>query len=307
MKKKRALALVFLAAWGIAGLFGAPMPGQQVRAGSPGNLVQIHILKNSSPPEKMCEGDSAPVGFMYSIVESVDGKYVPRTGGVKATLTATATSGILDDSSWPTNELLAEGNISTNYTAGDAGHVHITIDSSDYQVVGDNAFTFEVVPCQKDISIAASVIKTSVLGDLDTEFHGKGTISIDDKGVATGGGTYQFTLTSNFNNPIPARLTCDKWQTSSGEAEFVIVRGLSTSRGLSFGIEFAQFNADPITAKCYDKSGISISYPVYPGGTVDPNTNVDLKSLDFPTGKTSQDFAFGDGWGIIWVVDRKAK
>jgi hypothetical protein len=309
MKKIWAFVMLLLAVGIIAGLFGPPMQGQGVRAATLSDITtEVYIYWLSSPPEKMCKDDKAAISFEYTILRSAAGKYIPNTSGASGNLTAAGTLGTLDESSWPMDPIKPAGTISTVYTAEEAGHGQISIGSDTYSVTEKNSFPFDVEECDRNIVIGASDYRSGLLAEVDTELEGKGVIAIDSKsGVVTGRGTYQYRLTVTFQNPAPSYLTCDPPKKGSGDSDFVIVNAYLAGVTLVFDIEFTQVRMDPISFKCVDARGVTYDYEAFPGGDIDPNPDLNLKKLVFGPGVNNLDFAFGKGWGIIWLVKRKGK
>jgi hypothetical protein len=296
MNKKRTFVMLLLAALLIAELFGPPAQGVSAKP-----ATEVTISWNQPPPATVCVGDEIPISFAYNT-------YPPGTIA-KGTLNGSTTgTGTLTPNNWKTNNYLSMGFRNGTYKAEKEGVDEITITGSGFNVDASTASTgqFEVLKCNYDITIGASDFVDQDQVKIDSQFSAKGVITIDDSGVVYGTGTDKYKISVTW---IPPKtLTCEKPVDSNNNSTFVIF-GTATKTNIRIEFRFEVISTDPAYAKCKDAEDKDIYVKLTTGDPVNPNQELGIKVLNFTpkANRIRYAFNYGKGWGIIWVIKRKAK
>jgi hypothetical protein len=313
MKKKRVVVMVLMAGLLIGGFFGPPARGQ-VAGAVPLSMTteEIEINWITPPPSMMCLGDQVSIAFTY-IYETFTwsrGKPgltpVANRPGASANLFASSNLGIVNPAKWRLAGAVGSGAIIANFRATQVGdNGEISLDSPDVSLAYSSA-DFSVVECNGDLNISASDHVDDDNAEIDSEFYAKGVISIDDNGVLTGEGDYQYILTVIYKPP--QGMTCDELVQSTSTSSFN-VSGTTSPTTASMDITFSPLEIQPVVVNCVDMSGKHITMPLIPGGTVDPNPELDIGTLSFDIGEPQVKFSFpyGKGEGVIYLVKRKGE
>jgi hypothetical protein len=315
MMKKWVFTLLFLAGLVIGEFFGPPILGQGVGAAplSAGAVTSVDIRYNTTPPETMCVGDSAPVSFVYQIERTKTGKsgvtVESANTGFSANLIATATSGTISPSKWSLFQLTGSDTITATYTAEKTGTGRISISAGgSVPITGTPTVSFTVVECDLTISFAAGQYSGSGDTYSTVEFTGKGGAAIDRTTTkVTGGGTVKYKMMNSFGIKWPG-VTCDKMAQSTTDATFKLVRSTAVSTTVTISIEFSEFTSMPVEVKCVDSKGVRVSKTLIDAKKVDLNSEVKLTDLLFNSKIIRREFTFGEsGPGVIWLIKRKGK
>ncbi len=311
MNKKRAFLLLFLSALLITGLFGPPSQG--VSADSPVDRY-VSIGWILPPPETVCKGDPVQVMFIYMVMNYTQAPgggvtAVPGDDPANTILSASTmvggAEGTVSPYKWMPSFLQSSGRISATYTATKTGGDQITISGTGVLPEGATTAYFEVVNCAYDFSIGGSVYVDDPHTKIDTEFHGKAVIEIDENGLVMGGGTYQYNV--NIEYIPPDTITCERFVRSTNESTFQVT-GTATTKMMTYKIHFYPIDIKPATAYCVDREGKRIERELFPGGSVDVEKEMNIEggfSLARP--QVHVTLPFGTGTLEYWFVKRKAK
>jgi hypothetical protein len=313
MNKKRAFVLLFLSALLITGLFGSPSQG--VSAESPTERY-VSIGWILPPPETVCKGDSVPVMFIYMVmnytqapgggVTAVPGDDPANTILHASTMSTTAGgSGTVSPYKWMPSFLQSSGRISATYTAKKTGGDQITIFGTGVLPEGATTEYFQVVNCAYDFSIGGSVYVDDPHTKIDTEFHGKGIVSIDENGLVMGEGTYQYNIGIEYIPPDS--IICDRVLKSTNDSTFQVT-GTASVDYVYYDFKFYPVEIKPAVAHCVDREGKTIERELFPGGPIDISSEIQV-SGGFGTSKSQVHVTlpFGTGTLDYWFVKRKAK
>jgi hypothetical protein len=207
---------------------------------------------------------------------------------------------------WMPSQLSNSGRITATYTPKKTGGDQITISGTGVDPAGATTAYFQVVNCDYDIEFSAANLVDNPNTKIDTLLHGQAVISIDEKGVLTGEGTYQYTLDITY---IPPKtITCDPLSDVTNDSTFTVA-GTASTQVVSFKLKFYPVDLKAVEANCKDKQNKDITQQVFPGGQVDVNGQLHLSTFNFPASVSEYQFPlpFGKEVGKIWLVKRKSK
>jgi len=310
MVKKRAFVLLFLSALLITGLFGPPARG--VSAESPTERY-ISIGWILPPPETVCKGDKVPVIFIYMVMNYTQAPgggvtAVPSDDPLETNLFASTMdggAGTVSPTKWSFRGLQSSGRMSATYTATKTGGDQITITGMGVLPEGATTAYFQVVNCAYDFSIGGSVYVDDPHTKIDTEFHGKAVIEIDENGLVMGEGTYQYNIGIEYIPPDS--ITCERVLKSTNDSTLQVT-GTASVDYVYYDFKFYPVEIKPAIAHCIDREGKTIERELFPGGPVDISSEIHV-SGGFGTSKSQVHVTlpFGTGTLDYWFVKRKAK
>jgi hypothetical protein len=297
MNKKQMFVKLLMALFLIAGLFGPP--AQVVSAKDTDTFVYIRWIK--PPPAVVCVGDEVPIAFVFftNPVDTV----------VKGTLNgSTLGKGTITPSTWKTNNYYSYGIRGSTYKPVREGNDQITITGSGFEVASLGASTdvFEVLKCNYDITIGASDFVDGEQVKIDTQFSAKGKIKISDSGDIYGTGADKYKVSVTY---IPPKtITCDKPLSSNNNSTFKI-SGTATPTTVQIEFIFEEMKINPVMVRCIDAERQIIYTKLTEEASVNPGKELGLTTLTFSAKASEFHYAFnyGKGWGMVWIVKRKAK
>ena len=303
--------MVFLTVVLIAGLFSPPAQSQGVGA-QPLSAVSesVSVEWVAYPPDTICLGSRVALNFTYTIFSYAPAgkgqfKPVANRPGTMGTLFIKTNLGMITPSSWRLEGAKGSATVTANYDATQVGKGSIEFNTPNMSLSFTRA-DFEVVKCFLNVSIDASDDVENASAEVDSELYGNGAISIDDSGVLTGDGEYEYTLAVTYDPPQGT--TCDKVENSISITDFS-ASGTASLPMASMDIQFSPIKIQPVVVKCADRTGRKINTTLIPGGTIDPNPELDIGTLSFDLRQpeTEFNFPFGKGQGTIYLIDREGE
>jgi hypothetical protein len=296
-----------------AGLFGAP--AAWVSAETP-IYRYVSIGWVLPPAEKVCVDDPIPIIFVYVVMDY----YQARGGGVTAVpsddpgdtiLTAFTTGtgglgGTISPNKWSLRYAQSSGRINATYKATKTGTERLTISGTGVLPEGASTDFFQVVNCSYDLAIGASAYEDKGTIKIVTALSGKAIIEVDENGLVMGEGTYKYSIGIDYTPP--ETIKCDPLTESVNDSTFT-VSGTASVTTITMQIKFYPIEIKPIDARCTDREGKEIYKQVFPGGTVDVNSQLELPAFSMPTSQKQyrDTFQFGTSWGRLFILKRTGK
>jgi hypothetical protein len=308
MNKARIYTSIFAAVLVGAAVILSPLQGQAAGTSAPGPVIiglEVNIV--GKPPEWMCLGDSAPITFTYTLISYADrGRLMTPYPTAILFLNTTTTKGTLSKSSFWADLKTGSGAYTTTFKATEEGLATIKFDSSQHiNITGHSQTETTIEKCDHKIVLMADDYESAANGGISSMVYGEGGIQIDEMGVITGGGTYQWLLGINFASTANA-FTCEKFSQSTTNSTFVAM-GQNPGKNIVITIQFKPFDSTPVIVHCVDAKGLKYNIPAIKSRHITPDSELNLGTLSFGEGAGHISFKYGNGSGDIFLIKKKGK
>jgi hypothetical protein len=306
MQKKRIILYLLLAAILVAVAFAYHFKGRAAGVSEVGPMViTVDVNIVTKPPAWMCLNESTPITFTYVLKTYVE-RGVPITPYPTALvfLNATADHGTLSKSSFLMDRKTWMGSGTTTFKATQEGLATIQfLTNGTVQLTGHYQTETTVEKCDHTLVIDADDMESADTGEISSAIYGQGGINVDENGLVTGGGPFQYFLGVYFNPPQTA-FKCNSWVQVDTDSTFAAV-GKAPGDSIELEIKFTPFHSKDLVAHCADNAGRSYTFDLIKGRDVDPNQELNLGTLSWSNGEGLIHFKYGKGDGYVWLMKRK--
>jgi hypothetical protein len=306
MHKIRIFTYFFLAAVLVAGAFVCPRNGQAAGPSEVGPMVitvEVNII--TKPPAWMCLNESTPINFTYVLKTYVE-RGVAKTPYPTALvfLDAKADHGTLSKSSFLMDRKTWMGSGTTTFKATQEGLATIQfLTNGTVQLTGHYQTETTVEKCDHTLVIDADDMESAESGEISSAIYGQGGINVDEMGIVTGGGPFQYFLGVYFNPPQTA-FKCNSWVQVDTDSTFAAM-GKAPGDRIELVIDFTPFHSKDLVAHCSDNAGRTYTFDLVKGRDVDPNHELNLGTLSWSNGQGLIHFKYGKGDGYVWLMKRQ--